>query len=89
MNISRADSHPGIVEKTFDAGGVRLSYAEGPETGPPLVLLHGLGRRWQVFMPLIPSLSLRWQIFAPDFADMGSRHAFREGTEAWSIPLTR
>jgi len=71
MNISRADSHPGIVEKTFDAGGVRLSYAKGPETGPPLVLLHGLGRRWQVFMPLIPSLSLRWQIFAPDFRGHG------------------
>ena len=71
MNISRADSHPGIVEKTFDAGGVQLNYAEGPATGPPLVLLHGLGRRWQVFMPLIPALSLRWQIFAPDFRGHG------------------
>jgi pimeloyl-ACP methyl ester carboxylesterase len=71
VNISRADSHPGIVEKTFDAGGVTLNYAEGPATGPPLVLLHGLGRRWQVFMPLIPSLSLRWQIFAPDFRGHG------------------
>lgn len=71
MSISRADSHPGIVEKTFAAAGVRLNYAEGPETGPPLVLLHGLGRRWQVFMPLIPSLSLRRQIFAPDFRGHG------------------
>ena len=71
MNISRADSHPGILEKWFDAEGVRLNYAEGPQTGTPLVLLHGLGRRWQVFMPLIPSLALRWQIFAPDFRGHG------------------
>jgi pimeloyl-ACP methyl ester carboxylesterase len=71
VTISRADSHPGILEKNFNAGGVRLNYAEGPATGPPLVLLHGLGRRWQVFMPLIPSLSLRWQIFAPDLRGHG------------------
>jgi pimeloyl-ACP methyl ester carboxylesterase len=71
MSIVRAETHPGIVEKTFDASGVRINYAEGPETGPPLVLLHGLGRRWQVFMSLIPSLALRWQIFAPDFRGHG------------------
>lgn len=71
MRVSRADNHPGIIEKTLDVAGVRLNYAEGPATGPPLVLLHGLGRRWQVFMPLIPALALRWQIFAPDFRGHG------------------
>jgi len=65
------ETHPGIVERDFDAGGVRLNYAEGPANGPPLVLLHGLGRRWQVFMPLIPPLSLRWHIFALDFRGHG------------------
>ena len=63
--------HPGIVEQTFDTGEVRLNYAEGPANGPPLVLLHGLGRRWQIFMPLIPALSLRWHLFAPDLRGHG------------------
>jgi pimeloyl-ACP methyl ester carboxylesterase len=62
---------PGLVERTFDTGEVRLNYAEGPPNGPPLVLLHGLGRRWQVFLPVIPALSLRWHIFAPDLRGHG------------------
>lgn len=70
MNLVH-ESHPGITEREFEAGEVRLNYAEGPANGPPLVLLHGLGRRWQVFLPLIPALSLRWHIFAPDLRGHG------------------
>lgn len=66
-----SEGHPGIVEQTFDAGEVRLNYAEGPANGPPLVLLHGLGRRWQVFMPVIPALSLRWHVFVLDLSGHG------------------
>lgn len=66
-----SENHPGIAEHTFDTGEVRLNYAEGPPNGPPLVLLHGLGRRWQVFLPVIPALSLRWHIFAVDFRGHG------------------
>jgi len=65
------EGHPGLVEHTFDTGEVRLNYAEGPANGPPLVLLHGLGRRWQVFMPVIPALSLRWQVFVLDLRGHG------------------
>lgn len=65
------EGHPGILERTFDTSEVRLNYAEGPANGPPLVLLHGLGRRWQVFMPVIPALSLRWHIFVPDLRGHG------------------
>lgn len=65
------EHHHGLEEKSFDAGEVLINYAEGENNGPPLVLLHGLGRRWQVFLPLIPSLSLRWRIFALDFRGHG------------------
>jgi pimeloyl-ACP methyl ester carboxylesterase len=65
------EADPGVTENIFDAGAVRLNYAEGPPNGPPLVLLHGLGRRWQVFLPLIPALSMRWHIFAPDLRGHG------------------
>lgn len=63
--------HPGITEHSFDTGEVRLNYAEGPASGAPLVFLHGLGRRWQVFLPLIPALSLRWHILVPDLRGHG------------------
>src|SRR5712692_1409845 len=69
------EDHPGLVERIFDTGEVRLNYAEGTAHGPPLVLLHGLGRRWQVFLPVIPALSLRWHIFAPDLRGHGSAPA--------------
>jgi pimeloyl-ACP methyl ester carboxylesterase len=73
------DTHPGLVERSYDTGEVRLSYAEGPVNGPPLVLLHGLGRRWQVFLSLIPSLILRWHIFAPDLRGHGKSSRVARG----------
>jgi pimeloyl-ACP methyl ester carboxylesterase len=78
-----SENHPGLVERTFDTGavqlGVRLNYAEGPAYGPPLVLLHGLGRRWQVFLPVIPALSLRWHIIAPDLRGHGKSSRVARG----------
>ena len=71
MSPAVAEHHQRLAEKTFNAGPVQLNYAEGEPNGPPLVLLHGLGRRWQVFLPLIPSLGLRWHIFAPDLRGHG------------------
>jgi len=74
-----SENHPGLVEHSFDGGEARLNYAEGPAHGPPLVLLHGLGRRWQVFMPVIPALSLRWHIFAPDLRGHGKSSRVARG----------
>ncbi len=71
--------HPRLTEHTFDAGQVQLNYAEGPASGPPLVLLHGLGRRWQVFLPLIPALSQRWHIFAPNLRGHGKSSRVARG----------
>jgi pimeloyl-ACP methyl ester carboxylesterase len=66
-----SELYPGISEHTFHTGKVSLNFAEGPANGPPLVLVHGLGRRWQVFLPIIPALSSRWHIFAPDLRGHG------------------
>jgi pimeloyl-ACP methyl ester carboxylesterase len=64
-----------LVEKQFTFGDSRINYAEGPDSGPPLLLLHGNSWRWQTFLPLIPVLSLRWKIFATDFRGHGnSKH---------------
>jgi len=87
MNVGRVNLasepvnqlHPGIAEHSFKIGEVSLNYAEGPPHGPPLVLLHGLGRRWQIFLPVIPALSLRWHIFAPDLRGHGKSSRVARG----------
>ena len=60
-----------IQEHLFDTGEVSINYVEGPPSGPPLVLLHGGGDRWQCFIPIIPTLAERWHIFAPDLRGHG------------------
>jgi pimeloyl-ACP methyl ester carboxylesterase len=60
-----------LRETKIDLGDTILNYAEGPDQGPPLVLLHGLTDRWQYFLPIIPHLSLRWHLYALDFRGHG------------------
>ena len=60
-----------LVEKSFDTGEVVLNYAEGPNNGPPLVLLHGVTSRWQTFNPIINEFINRWHIYALDFRGHG------------------
>ena len=58
-------------EETFDSGEVSLNIARGASTGPPLLCLHGVLRRWSDFVPLFPTLASRWQIFGLDFRGHG------------------
>jgi pimeloyl-ACP methyl ester carboxylesterase len=58
-------------EKTFNQRDISLNYAEGPATGPALVLLHGGSARWQSWDSILPQLSQRWHVFAPDLRGHG------------------
>jgi len=58
-------------EERFEVAGVSLNYATGPVCGPPLLLLHGVTRRWQDYVPLLPVFSARWRIYALDFRGHG------------------
>lgn len=60
-----------LQEHMFDAGAIKINYAEGPGNGPPLLMLHGLGRSWQDFAILIPKFSPRWHIYALDLRGHG------------------
>jgi hypothetical protein len=42
-----AATRTGIAEKQVDIEGYRMNYAEGPDNGPPLILIHGQGSQWQ------------------------------------------
>lgn len=58
-------------EELFEAPEVSLNFVRGPATGPPLLVLHGVTRRWQDLVPLAPVLATRWRIEALDFRGHG------------------
>ncbi|MGD9648638.1 MAG: alpha/beta fold hydrolase [Pirellulales bacterium] len=60
-----------FTERFFPRGELQLAYATGPANGPPLVMFHGVARRWQDFVPLLPALSARWQLMAIDHRGHG------------------
>ena len=46
--------------------GARIHYAVGPDSGPPLLLIHGQTGCWRDYGPVLSQLSHRWQVFAVD-----------------------
>jgi pimeloyl-ACP methyl ester carboxylesterase len=58
-------------ESFFQAEGVKINFAEGPNSGPPLLLLHGLPGRWQEILPILPFVSLQWHCYALDMRGQG------------------
>ncbi len=60
-----------LVEKRFDTGEVVLNYAEGPNNGPPILLIHGFPRWWNDFTPITPELSKTHHIYAIDLRGHG------------------
>ena len=61
-----------LQEKQIEINGCVLNYVEGPNSGPPVLLLHGITDAWQCFMPVIPMLLPRWHVFALDFRGHGA-----------------
>ena len=60
-----------LTERTLETGTVSINYAEGPKSGPTLVLVHGITARWQLFRPIVPTLALRWHLVAMDLRGHG------------------
>jgi pimeloyl-ACP methyl ester carboxylesterase len=77
-----------LPEKIFDAGAVTINYAEGPANGPPVVLLHGIGRSWRDFLPLMPAFE-KFHVFALDLRGHGksgrTRNCYRSGDYAADV----
>ncbi|MCA9103258.1 MAG: alpha/beta hydrolase [Pirellulales bacterium] len=60
-----------FVERSFRHGVLELNVAEGPAAGPPMVMLHGVTRRWQTFRPMLSALATGWHVHALDFRGHG------------------
>jgi len=60
-----------LNESSIIVDRVKLNWATGPEHGPPLLMFHGVLRRWQGFVPLAGALSTRWHVHALDHRGHG------------------
>jgi pimeloyl-ACP methyl ester carboxylesterase len=60
-----------FTDRYFEHNTTRLHYVEGPQNGPPLVLLHGLSDCWQAFLQLVPFLYPYYTVYAPDLRGHG------------------
>lgn len=62
----------GFVEKRVDINGSTINYAEGPDNGPPLLLIHGQVTRWQDYNRVLPALARDFHVYAVDVYGHGS-----------------
>lgn len=46
--------------------GTVLNYGEGPDNGPPLLLIHGQMTSWEDYVKVLPELAKHFHIFAVD-----------------------
>lgn len=58
-------------QRSFRTDAVEINFAEGPNNGVPLVLLHGGSSRWQWWKWVIDALAERTHVFAPDLRGHG------------------
>jgi pimeloyl-ACP methyl ester carboxylesterase len=61
----------GFIEKSAQVNGVRLSYVEGPDNGPPLVLLHAQLMDWLSYSRVLPELAQSFHVFDIDYPGHG------------------
>ncbi|WP_099469769.1 alpha/beta fold hydrolase [Konateibacter massiliensis] len=61
----------GVVEKTAYVGEVNFNYAEGPDNGPALLLLHAQLLDWYTYSEALPELSKHFHVFAVDYPGHG------------------
>jgi pimeloyl-ACP methyl ester carboxylesterase len=75
--IKKTDSVPaaalppdGFKHAYATVNGVKIHYVIGG-SGDPLVLLHGFGQNWYMWIRLMPELSKHFTVVAPDLRGMG------------------
>lgn len=61
----------GITEKAAQVGDVNFNYAEGPDNGPALLMLHAQMLDWYTYHKVLPELSARFHVFAVDYPGHG------------------
>jgi len=60
-----------LCERRFHTGTVDVNYAEGPDSGPPFVVLHAGAGSWRIGQRFVEALVPAWHVYAPDFRGHG------------------
>ncbi|WP_221328222.1 alpha/beta fold hydrolase [Actinoplanes sp. L3-i22] len=61
----------GYRQRVARVGEVAFSYAEGPDNGPPLVLLHAQHMDWYSYHLVLPALAESFHVFDVDYPGHG------------------
>jgi pimeloyl-ACP methyl ester carboxylesterase len=69
--VGEGSKYAFLASRECRTGELVLHYEEGPNSGPPLILLHGLGRNCHDFSVLFPALSRQWHLYAVDLRGHG------------------
>lgn len=56
----------GFAEKQVEIDGSLMNYAEGPDNGPALLLIHGQAADWKNYAKVLPELAKHYRVFAVD-----------------------
>ena len=62
---------PQFTSNRYAAPVMSLAYDSGPNNGPPVVFLHGLGARRQDWRAILPEFAADYHVFAPDLRGHG------------------
>lgn len=72
---AKAVEKAGFTEQQVAINGSTINFAEGPNNGLPLLLIHGQSVAWQNWHRVLPALSDHFHIFAVDcYGHGGSEH---------------
>ena len=72
----------GYVERSIRVNAVDLSYVEGPDNGPPLLLLHAQHMDWYSYNLVLPALAASFHVFDVDYPGHGAT------TQPTDYPMT-
>jgi pimeloyl-ACP methyl ester carboxylesterase len=61
-----------LREAFYQRGDIKLNYVEGPDNGPPFLLLPAFDNRWQSYSSIIPILAKETHLYALDTRGRGS-----------------
>ena len=61
----------GYTEKTAQVNDVNFSYVQGPDNGPPLMLLHAQLMDWFDYSRVMPDLAKNYHVFVVDYQGHG------------------
>ncbi len=75
----------GFEEKTVQIGSAKISYSEGPDNGPALLLLHAQMMDWYDYSRVLPELSKSFHIYDVDYHGHGFTSAPPECMNANTI----